>query len=472
MGDILVADGYSRAAAVSAALASGFELAERLRPYVGPAVDTLKRAWRDYSQVQYGPGFNKRRVVKRRKKAPPPPPPPPPSSPVLLGSNIKMSGAVEHVRLTSKVGRKRKRSATELFNNEIGRMEEHRIRWQNVSPSMVGPGARVITYGKGVNMPASTTLNRVLPIHFMSLTTFPGSYASTTPEALAVGARNVGMNRLVYRAPVSGFQGQFGYQSYQNQISTGGLGAVPTWHYEQGLASTNIADRAFHKWTDIRLNLYGALHYPMKYEVMLVTGMDEDMALLQLPPVTDGTTAADFPIVDDTPLGDFCRDMTRDLIGNPIIGHTSNRFDKGKYKVIYKKKVYVEPLANADAAIADVHTTNVKNLNIFIRHDRFRNYAWRKPAADTAYHDNFDEPGWDRTDIASSSLVSAFAEVDYMERVFLFIKCNSPLLAESDDYLVTSPVVEVPILDQSTQLPAQGSYDIVVRQSFRTSPLT
>lgn len=455
----------------AAAVASGVELYRQARPHV-------TRAYRAYKRRQ--DQILRTSIRRKRLKRPVERLEPRKldfdddveEASIPVTSSTMSGGGIDIVRLADKVGRKRKRSANEIFKSSIGHMEESILRWQNVSESMLGPGARLITYSKDSTAVLGTQNNRVMPVHFMSLTNFSGPFAVQNTGAVDSGARGAGMCRLVYRAPVSGFQGEFGYQYFKSQKSNGDLGDDPAWHYEKGVSWSNTDPSVFHKWTDIRLNLYGAMNYPLLYEVMLVTGMPEDMQILERSPISDGTTDADFPIEDNSPLGDFCRQFVRDLIGNPIVGSSDNKLNKGKMRVIYRKKIYVAALPNSDVTSGSIHTANVKNLNIFVRHDRFRDYSWKKPEADTVYHDDFDKQGWDRTDISNASVNTGYAEVDREERVFMFIKCNAPQLLDSIDGRVNSPVVDHPFTLKTFQSSSYGSYDVVVRNCFRTKSET
>lgn len=456
MGDILVADGYSRAAAYSAALASGFELADRLQPYVRPAVDTLKCAWRDYSKVKYGPGSGKRgrraekrikKVVREELKDP------------VINSTKNMTGSsIQFTRSYDRIGRKRKRTAKQIFDASIGGMYESIFRWQRVSPSLLGPGETDVSYG----ITAAPGANRVLPFHFMSLTN-----NIHYPEESSYGAYKNGMHRLTYNPTNQ----HFGYQRLVGQDNTGAFVSTE-FQQETGVARNPngfMSTRPFHKWTDIRLNLYGSAYYPLKYEILVVTGMDLEMSIFDY-------TAGGQPIILQSNLNAWLRDHVKDYIGNPIVGSNIDRTDlRGKVRVIRRRIVNIEPLSYTDAwnqtspniGPLGIDASNVKNINMFIRHDRFRDYAWRPKSSDMSLQTNLNGTGFDKEDTQIRADLSAQSDVDREERVYLIIKCTAPAVLTADAYEAEDAVAPTALLDSNVIPKFVGSYDCVVRNCFR-----
>jgi len=478
MSDLLVTPrGTSRAAAAAAALSSGFIIADRLRPYVEQGVNTLKRAYgslRDQSQVRYGPGSGRyrreqelarkryrreRESVKKKldfetKK--------PTKLQVPTGSSSAMSNAVQFQRFSDRIGRKKRRTASELFTAEVGRMNEVVFRWQQVSESLLGPGENIIAYGKSEEF---VNTGYVLPIMFTSLTNQP-----MFPANLTFGCQRRGLHRATYDLSTRAF----GHQYLTGQNAEGAVDATE-WTYEQGsIRNTNsgINPRMFHKWTDIRLNLYGSQQYPLVYEILVVTGMALDMSPFDF-------ASGGQPIFQETNLSAWFRDHTKDYIGNPIVGSNLDRSDfKGKFRVIRRKIVRIDPLSYADAAYQNVSgatfidSSNVKNINMFIRHDRFRDYAWTPLAADQDLQNDLAGTGFDRRDITATANTSGLSDVDRDERVYLFIKCTAPTVIVANEFNTIPAEAPVAELAQSTIPKFSGSYDIVLRNCFRYSSST
>jgi len=467
MSDYLITPrGTSTAAAAAAALSSGFYIASRARPYVEEIVTGVKRAYgslRDYRQVQYGPGSGRfrreRQLVKKRLRFEEPPKVVKSSVPV--GGKTEMSNSVQFTRYSDRIGRKKRRTAAELFNAEIGRMTEVVYRWQQVSESLLGPGENILAYGLDGTVPGQT--GYVVPIMVASLTN-----NILFPDSQSFGCQRRGLHRLTYNSSTK----NFGYQYMRSQDDNGAF-TTSEWLPETGAGralTAPISSRVFHKWTEIRLNLYGSAYYPLTYEVMVVTGMETDMSVFDF-------AAGGQPIFQTTNLNAFLRDQTKDYIGNPIVGSVLDRQDfKDKFKVIRRQIVKVDPLSYSDgaaqpdiAAGQGVDASNVKNINMFIRHDRFREYGWTPISNDQDLQNTLDGTGYDKQDTSTSALTSGYADVDRSERVYLFIKCTAPRILTSEQF-ETEPA-EAPVAQlSSSAIPAfSGSYDIVMRNCFRYS---
>jgi len=476
MSDLLVTPrGTSRAAAATAALASGFIIADRARPYVQEIVSGVKRAYsslRDYRQVQYGPGSSRsrreqqlvrkrirreREIVKKRLTFDEP-------STVNLPSynkNTNMSDSVQFTRSYDRIGRKRYRTVNQLFNSSIGRMDEVIYRWQQVSGSLLGPGNQVISYGKA----AAPATSYVCPLVFGSLTCNP-----LFPINSTYGAQRYGLNRLSYDPTTK----SFGYQYYAGQDKNG-VQTVARWQLETGvepdIATSTVAPEVFHKWTEIRLNLYGSAFYPLTYEILVLTGMDADMSPFDF-------AAGGQPIFEGTNLNAFLRDNCKDFIGNPIVGSVLDRKDfLPKFRVIKKRVITIAPLSYNNGATAiegltsGVDASNVRNVNMFIRHDRFRNYGWTPRSLDQDLQDNLDGRGFDTQDISNLATNSGVCDVDRQHRVYLFIKCTAGRAVEAPEFSTVEAQVPVSELSQIQIPPFSGSFDVVMRNCFRFDKL-
>lgn len=457
MSDLLVTpQGVSRGAAAAAALASGFELAERVRPYVGPTVSGIKRAYtslRDYSRVRYGPNERNYRKVRanqeERKKA---------REEVkkkLFEEKSTMSNAVMFQRSYTRMGRKRRRNAKALFDASIGAMHETIFRYQRASNSLLGPGETDIAYGSEVEGP-----NYVCPFHIMSLTN-----NILFPSNQDFGAQRNGMHRLTYDPS----NHHFGYQRLAGQNNTG-VFVGPELQYEQGVTrflTNDIQSRVFHKWSEIRLNLYGSAYYPLTYEILILTGMPVEMSIFDYPPGNQ-------PIPAKSNLCAFLREQVKDYIGNPIIGSSADEQDyKDKYRVLKRRVVKVDPLSYGDAAQqstvgpSGIDASNVKNINIFLRHDRFREYSWTPNPLDQVLQPDLDGVGFDKVHITDQANQTCVCDVDREERVYLVIKCSAPRVLLSADYNTVPADAPTTLLSQTEIPPFTGSYDIVVRNCYR-----
>lgn len=458
----------TRAAAAAVALAQGVQLAREAAPYVEEAVTTVRRAYdslRDYSRVRYGPGpLSEERIIKRarreeRKKA---------AQEVKkqLFKDIEkkaMSNSVQIVRSFDRMGRKRRRTAKEIFTANIGRMSEVIFRWQRCSPSLLGPGQTDIVYGQDVNV---LDTGRVLPIHIMSLTNL-----ILFPSDQQFGCQRDGLHRITYDTGTK----QFGYQKLICQDNLGNQTGLTEWQYEDGNVrnlSAAINPSVFHKWTEIRLNLYGSGAMPLTYEILVLTAMPSEMSVFDFSP-------GGAPIIEEANLNAFLRDQSKDYIGNPIIGSSLDRTDyKSKFRVLRRKVVRIDPLSYGDfkAQIdggsslgASIDITNVRNINMFIRHDRFRNYAWTPQITDETLQSDLGWVGFDKSHTSVTAQNIGISDVDRDQRVYLMIKCTAarPLLGDNAIYDIEPDTAPVGVLEPNAIPPYSGSYDVVVRNCFR-----
>jgi len=385
---------------------------------------------------------------------------------------------IQFTRSRAKIGRTRKRTANDLWKAQLAVMDERIYRWQRCSPSLLGPGATPISMGQdtALNVDPDAGPTVVVPFHWTSLTVFPHYQGNQS-----LGCIPTGMTRMVYRRPPDALQGRFGIQHLASQANTGTFKNNGFWEMEKGADDDSNQQHAinsvFHKYTDIKLNLYGAMRYPMEYTAMVVTGMPVEMSLTDKVPVSTtvatSPSTADFPIADNTPLNEFLMDNLKGLLTNPIIGSSTNQHYDGKLKVLFKKKYKVPCLTYGDAinlanAASGIDSTNVKTVNIFLRHDRFRNYKWHTVPGDVVDNDAIDSTGWDHLNINNNENEGSYCDVDREERVFFILMCNSPNAFDGTVQNVSAPTFN-PEVVQTTAFNTTGSYDIVVRNCFRVS---
>jgi len=383
-----------------------------------------------------------------------------------------MGDDITFTRSKANVGRPKKRTAAGLFKAQIGSMYETIYRYQRVSANLLGPGITSLAYGKNTLLPDASEKTYGLPFHFMSLT-----QNDAFNENFAIGARKQGLCKAIYRnpkdsAPFEDFQGNVGYCRLATQNHEGIWQATSNFQREVG-TSHSAFDRVFHKYTDIRLNLYGSLYYPLTYKVMVVTGMPTEMNFSEFDPCTDdiedAPASVDFPIDRDSALGQMIIDGVRPLVTNPIVGSSTDHNWKGKFRYLYNKSFKVPCLSYGNGAAqagSTIDSTNVRNVNMFLRHDRFRNYQWYTNEGINTENDNIAGVGYTILNDVAASVVENVCEVDREERVYLIITCTCPKEVNGPAETIDAATVtgELP---QTAAMPYSGSYDIVVRNCFR-----
>lgn len=380
---------------------------------------------------------------------------------------------VNYSRTKVSVGSKKRRSADAIFSAQIGALEETVYRWQACSKSLLGPGYLPLGYGAFHQFQTV----QFLPMHMMSLTMHPNY-----PINGELGCHKRGMFRIAYlNAENQGVApGRMGFQWLKNQSFTGAPSGLAEWQDESGNDNAMDGNQTFHKWTDIRLNLYGSNLVPLEYRIMLLTGLPEEMQPIESGAIGDYSSAAaveaSFPIEINDPINQFILDHTRNVIGNPLTGSGTDEDYKGKFRVVSDKTYKIPCLSYGNAAsnstTSAVNSTNVKNVNMFIRHDRFRQYDWRQRTTNRALNTNIEDTGWNINKLSNLIGQAEYCDVDREERLFFVITCNSAALQIGPHYDVTNPVggPQPDLIDPLA--PANdihGSYDIVVRNCFRNS---
>jgi len=383
--------------------------------------------------------------------------------PLKLNFEEPQSSSMTEVNFTRSkltVGGARKRSANDLFKAQIGGMEEVIYRWQSTSASLLGPGR--VPIGFGYDSGSFPEVN-CLPIHCMSLTTNPNFKDNDN-----LGCNPNGMFRYFFDKT----SGNMGYSYLLSQLPNGNTGTTGAWSLEKGLPQVDTG-QVFHKFTEIRLNLYGSTLYPLKYKVMLVTDMPVEMQPRERGFMTNPITVPgdDFTLLNNTPLNQFILDHCRPLVTNPIVGGNSDEDYKGKYKVVSQKTYNIPCMTYGDALaqVTDasvVNSVNVHNVNMFIRHDRYRDYKWHQLSTDIIRTNNPGGVGFDVTDVAQTNLGDTICDLDREQRLFLIISCNAGRLENGVVYTPTGPFGG-PTADTGNPSATSGSYDIVVRNCFR-----
>lgn len=344
-------------------------------------------------------------------------------------------------RSRRRVGRRRRATAARVQRSIIGAGKEIIYRWQNTSASYLGPG-RLFLGQKNALSPGYL----YTPIHFMSLTNQPMGLNHN-----AKGCFKHGMSSTYYNST----NGTFHWETLPCQDRFGAADISGVWHpeFEEGTDFLKNTKRIFHKWTQIKLNLYGTYCVPVNYTVTVCT-MKE-----QIDPYQFGSQVA---MAEGTECHNMFKDMTRSLVHNTV-GNNNGRVDYYKdMKIIKRERITINPLSYTDQidvnALPDwgsnkSQTPHLHELNLFLRHDRMRDYKWSENADETLETRDFTKPGWDLNQPSAT-----MCDVEWGKRVFLIITASSPIALDHDgQYPYQS------INDTRTQ----GSYDICVRQCWR-----
>jgi len=350
-----------------------------------------------------------------------------------------MSGGMTVSRARRRTGRLKKRSANQVFRLLQRSGQEYIYRWQQTSREYLGPGRVFIGMGN-----TDATYDR-MPIHFMSLTNCPGGLIN-----LAKGCNNaISMCRVSFNK----ITGDWAYNGdVQSQTYLGADATDYQWQLETNNATVygETVNGLFHKYTDIKLNLYGTYSVPIHYTVTLCT-MPE-----QLDPLSFSAANAGGVIAEGTECANMLKDMAVDLLHNNFGKNTSKSTWRKDMKIIKEYKCTIQPLPYSDqqaeqtVPVGYSSAAHIKELKWFIRHDRYRNYKWSRDTAETLEHRDLGLPGWDV--IQPRQIM---CDVEWGKRVFLIIRASCPQRNGVD-----------PIFMQDAYAAVNGSYDLSIRNSF------
>jgi len=385
---------------------------------------------------------------------------------------VTMGGGATSVRRSRRrIGKTKRRSTAQVFQAVLGAGVPSISRWQLASANYIGAG-RVPIELRQTNDFESLSY---IPIHIMPLTGVYGTYANTSlhTDDISHGIYNIGMSRFLYNENVNTFH----YQPLQSNTRVGynSPDVLGKWQIESnsfGLDNTdNHSNRQFHKYTDIKMNLYGAMNIPVVYTVMLVQFTNDDYnfntygPLRDIAAVNDGNT-----ISGTTDLGAMLKDMLRPLVGQNMNTNGYEDWRKsGNVRIVKSERVKIDPLpyteAAAEAATTACNTGNIHELRWFVRHDRFRNYQWSETTANTTTDLTLNDGGWD---VHKRSV--PLGDVDWTKRMYLMVTSSVPERGS-----VTNGYTNVPVsnnggyINSPTTAEADkwfGSYDICVRNAF------
>lgn len=339
-------------------------------------------------------------------------------------------GACTYTKRKYRTGRYRRRSSNRVFREAIALYGNKNVwRWQQCSPSLIGPGNLPIGWAN-----LQTNVSTWMPMMFMSLTQNPYG-----PVDNQHGCWVSGLKHLYYNYT----NGDWNAYEHVSQDFTGAQGPNGDWHIEQeDGTSLHYTSKMFHRWTDLRLNLYGARSIPITYTIYL----------MQVPQQLDFQAPGN--LVAGTECANMLKDMVRPLCGNPIA--QNGRIDWPKDVRIVKKIVHtIQPLNYSDqSATGSSNTKNahVRQVKWFLRHDRLRDYKWHQNASETNADRDLREVGWD---VVKAGL--DMSDVEWGKRLYLFITCTAPQVN------ATQP--QVTQVDQNW-MELMGSLDILCRQCW------
>jgi hypothetical protein len=385
---------------------------------------------------------------------------------------VTMGGGATSVRRSRRrIGKTKRRSTAQVFQAVLGAGVPSISRWQLASANYIGAGRVPIEYRQTNDFGDLA----YVPIHFMPLTGLYGTYANTTVHADDVdhGIYNIGMSRLIFNSTSGGFN----YQPLQSNTRVGynSPDVLGKWQIEQnsfGLDNTdNHGNRQFHKYTDVKMNLYGAMNIPVVYTVMLVQFTGDDYNPSRTPPLRD---IASISLTNTIPGNSDCANMFKDIL-RPLVGqnmNTNGYLDwrkSGNVRIIKSERIKIDPLpyteAAAEAATTACNTGNIHELRWFIRHDRFRNYQWAETAANTVTDLTLNDGGWD---VHKRSI--PLGDVDWTKRMYLMVTASVPEIGNTTNGYTNVPVSNNGgYINSPTTAEADkwfGSYDICVRNAF------
>lgn len=349
-----------------------------------------------------------------------------------------MSGGNMVSRARRRTGRLKKRNANQVFRMYQRGGYEQIYRFQQTSREYLGPG-RIFLGTSNID----AFYDRV-PIHLISLTANQLGAVNTAKGANA----DVTFYRMQYQKNTGDFVLTADYPS---QTYLGVNDSNLRWQTETSNSAPPVnINQVFHKWTDIKLNLYGTYTVPIHYTVTLCTLPES------LDPLSFLVNTAGGPIAEGSECANMFKDMVTDQVHNNFGVNTGKSTWRRDMRVIKEYKCTIQPLAYSDQQAEGALPINyskaahIRELRWFVRHDRFRDYKWSRTKEETLEHRNIDAPGWD---VVSPAQI--LADVEWGKRVFLIIRASCPIRADTDQLYMTD-----------TLATTNGSYDVCIRNSF------
>lgn len=272
-------------------------------------------------------------------------------------------------------------------------------------------------------VPCASRINssgaRALPVHVWDITASPQLVAGVATRPLAGYA--------LMQLPT----GECSAYSPFSQADGGGTLTHSQWDYEStsGNEQGFPYRKAFHYWTQIKLNLYGVRKRSTRWMVQLIMLKD---------------TSADFINAASTNLE---KKKVYDYLARPLMYNNLNSSDpqtKADIKILKSYECILGPITT-DEYGGNTSNPHIQTLNWFIKHNRVRRYDWKRdtpPPLDP-------NAAWDE-DVAAGR----DTRVDPKYRVYLVIRALSPERRTIDDFNADADPISEP------------SYDYVIRNKF------
>jgi len=354
-----------------------------------------------------------------------------------MASNYGTGGATVS-RKHRRTGRKRRVSLAQLNSRLIGSGSEFIYRWQNTTATYVGPGRLQIGWTRTID-----GLIDNLPIHFMSLTNLTHHSANAN---VAKGCVTQGMHRTGYYTTTKDVV----CNPLPNQTNQGVANNDGLWQQDLNSAIPNTFNaRVFHKWTDIKLNLYGTYSVPIHYHVFLCQ-MPEQLDPFSVAPGSFHVYGSEF--------ANMIRDISGGLLYSSVGGNSYKKWPSD-VRIVKQHRVTIQPLTYSDqAAERGLEPTltsdapHIHELRWFVRHDRHRDYHWSENTGDMISQNNYATAGWD-----INNPKQTMSDCEWGKKLFLFITATAPGSTVAGSEFPSGNDVRI-----------HGSYDVNVRNCFRT----
>lgn len=349
-------------------------------------------------------------------------------------TNVQSNGGSQVTRRRRRIGRSKKWNLYRSKQAVLGAYDEQIYRWQASSQTYLGPGLQFLGWSN-----TSTPQLQQMPCHIMSLT---NNVAGLTNGDR--GCYNGAMTRVFYDQAT----GRFSYSGLNHSQTPAGAFNFSNnaWQLEKNYA-TFVPRNVFHKYTNIKLNLYGCIDVPIHYDVMLIS-FDKDHD-----PYSDPTV----PYDSDSDVNYMFKDWMRTRLYDSVGSNAMPKWQKNT-KIVKQERITIQPPPRSDAVDFTNQPSNIHELRWFIRHDRRREYRWSKLEDQTINDLTFLGGGWD-----VSTQAPLLCDCEWEKRLYLVIMASSPENIGIDQF-DAGDVAQVRA-NANTQR-RQGSYDIVVRNCF------
>jgi len=329
----------------------------------------------------------------------------------------KNDGGNEHTFYNSQDGTLMKKSLANVY----------KILAQNSTKNYYEFNAALQLYGargyKSMTNGATATTGGTLPLHAIDLTactnvvkgvaTVPSNYYTclTSGAPITVGAStgSITVNPVNFQA--TGLPNQMFVANSQATVNFA----------EQYPGSQ---DRLM--WSDIRLQLYGALNVPMTWHVYFVQFKKSHLVPNALS--TDGTPD------EIAERAAFWQSMTKPLLFNPILVQDQKHLRD--LKILKHDQFNIAPAASTETLV----NPHVKTVKYFERWNKLCNYQW----GDLAQVD------FSGSDATQQSVAENRTTVEHKQRVYMLIACES---FTGGNFSNTT----------------NGSYDVMVKQCHERS---